>query len=112
MEDRRDIMKNLVKYLIISAVIVSIFIGLGYLTYTIFEKPFPSIKFEGGEIVSYIGIGYTVDQYYPEINLEDSVNYIKSRFSVSFILIIIDIILITAIQWVIAVIRKKAKQKA
>ncbi len=105
-------MKKLVRYLVVSVVIVSVFIGLGYLTYTIFEKPFPAIKFAGGEINTYVGIGYTVDRYYPEMNIEEPVSYTKSKFLISFVLIIVDIILITAIQWVIAAIRRKAKQEA
>jgi hypothetical protein len=104
-------MKKLTRYLIVSLAIILIFIGLGFLTYKIAGTPFPALEFQGGEISVYVGIGYTVEKYYPEISIDDPGDYTRSQFFLSFISIITYMVIFTAIQWIVAAIRKKSKQK-
>lgn len=105
-------MNKLIRYLIISLAVILIFIGLGYLTYSIFEAPFPALRMEGGEINVYVGIGYTVEKYYPLVSVFDTNDYTRSKFFISFVSIITCTVIFTAIQLVIASVRKKRKNRS
>lgn len=104
-------MNKLFRYLIISLAVVVLFIGLGYLTYSITGTPFPAKEVQGGEISEFLGIGYTVEKYYPLVSADDIDQYTDSKFILSLTSIFAYIIIITAVQWVAAAVRRKSKQK-
>ena len=59
-------MKKLLRYLIISIIIVTIFIGLGYAVYISTSEAFLArVDYGGGEMIGYYGIGFYVVEYHP-----------------------------------------------
>lgn len=64
-------MKKLLRYLIISIIIVTIFIGLGYAVYTCTDNAFLARELPGGEMSAHVGIGFVVEKYYPLCTEED-----------------------------------------
>ena len=103
-------MKKWMRYILISVVIVAAFIGLGFITYTATGKAFPAKSFSGGEIVTYKGIGFTVDKFYPETQVGDPAGGSYSHFYIDVVSVISYILLLTGIQWLITVLINKLRK--
>lgn len=79
-------MKKLLRYLIISIIIVTIFIGLGYAVYTCTDNAFLARELPGGEMSAHVGIGFVVEKYYPLCTEEDDLmggETVLHRFRIS-----------------------------
>ncbi len=101
-------MKKWMRYILISVLIVAVFIGLGYVTYTATGNTFPTKSFSIGEIVTYKGIGFTVDKFYPEVRAGDPEG--GSNFYVDVVSVISYVLVFTGTQWLIAVLINKLKK--
>ena len=87
-------MKRLIKCLLVSVILVSIFIVANYFVYKSTGRPLTAIRFDGGESAYYIGIGFTVSMYYHLAMGDDAALGVNSHFSVG-----ISVVLFTAIFW-------------
>jgi len=101
-----------VRYLLISAAIVAIFIVIGFVSYKSTGSPLLSISFMGGEVNAYIGVGFTVDKYYPLSMAGETTGGTNSHFSVNAVLIILFILIFTCLQWLIMTIISKCKNRS
>lgn len=103
-------MKKILRYFIVSAVIVFLLIGIGYITFAIIGKPFPAINSVGGEYECSYGIGYVAERWYPLLQVGDVYTGNTSRFSLNYITLIAGIVSVIVIQFIIDSIRKSLKK--
>ncbi len=103
-------MKKLLRYLIISIIIVTIFIGLGYAVYTCTDNAFLAREFPGGEMSAHVGIGFVVEKYYPLCTEEDDLMG-GSLFYIDFVSALFFVILFTGIQFLVSICISRLKMK-
>lgn len=95
-------------YLLVSILIVAVFIGLGYATYTSTGKAFPARRSHGGgELVTYNGVGFYVEMLY---SLSDDPG-VGSTFYIDAGSIIFYVLYFTGLQYLIATLVKEIKKK-
>ena len=103
-------MKKLLRYLIISIIIVTIFIGLGYAVYTCTDKAFLAIRNSGGEMDAHVGVGFVVEKYYPLCTPEDNMMG-GSLFYIDFASALFFVALFTGIQFLVSICISILKKK-
>lgn len=102
-------MKRLLRHLIISAIIVAIFIGLGYAVYKATDEAFLTRELHGGEMSAHVGIGYVVEKYYPLSQAGDPPG--GSQFYIDFKSALLFVALFTGIQFLISTCISRFKKK-
>ncbi len=103
-------MKIIGRYIVVSIITVFLFIGFGYITHVAMGSPFPAICFSGGEVNSYVGIGYSVDEFYPLMKVGETSDSNHSQFSFNLITFIQGVLLFIAIQGIITAINCKLRR--
>lgn len=103
-------MKKLLRYLIVSVIIVTIFIGLSYAVYTFTDNAFLAREFSGGEMSAHVGIGFVVEKYYPLCTPEDDMMG-GSLFYIDFASALFFVALFTSIQFLVSICISRLKKK-
>ncbi len=103
-------MKKMLRYFIVSAVIVFLLIVIGYITFVVIGRPFPARNFAGGEYESFYGIGYVAERWYPLLQAGEVYTGELSRFSLSYITMIAGMVSVIVIQFIIDSIIKSLKK--
>lgn len=102
-------MKKLLRYLIISIIIVTIFVGLGYAVYAITDEAFLTRELSGGDMSAHVGIGFVVEKYYPLSQPGDPPG--GSLFYIDFTSALLYVALFTGIQFLISICINRLKKK-
>ena len=104
-------MKRLIKCLLVSVILVSIFIVANYFVYKSTGRPLTAIRFDGGESAYYIGIGFTVSMYYHMAMGDDAALGVNSHFSVSVISVVLFTAIFTGILWLAVALANKCRKE-